>query len=308
MEKKEKKERKILTENRLATVSKRETSFEGLAQSFENGEDGVYNLITNDRHMIFFPKVSITKEDLAEVPFLAQLKEAIDSWERFSKKAEGRAAYIAKQTLIDLRKDQYIIKNAYRRPIIFNHLEHSKHYISLESIEDLPEAGAATHINSASLSDWRVCQAILKNYSRLKEEAWGNFESDTWFLLDDFDRISEQALASKPLYERLIEYKIDGLTNTQIQEKLQFEFGIKHSVEYLSCLWRRKIPMIIASYAEDQFLDWYYLNKERGTYKICSKCGKVKLANGKYFSKNKTSKDLFYSVCKECRNKKEGGV
>lgn len=30
MEKQEKKERKILTENRLATVTKRETSFEGL--------------------------------------------------------------------------------------------------------------------------------------------------------------------------------------------------------------------------------------------------------------------------------------
>ena len=42
MEKQEKKERKILTENRMATVNKRETSFEGLVSQFENGEDGVY--------------------------------------------------------------------------------------------------------------------------------------------------------------------------------------------------------------------------------------------------------------------------
>ena len=53
MEKQERKERKILTENRLTTVNKRETSFEGLVSQFENGEDGIYNLITNDKNTIF---------------------------------------------------------------------------------------------------------------------------------------------------------------------------------------------------------------------------------------------------------------
>ena len=41
MEKQEKKEKSILTENRLVTINKRETSFEGLVSQFENGEDGV---------------------------------------------------------------------------------------------------------------------------------------------------------------------------------------------------------------------------------------------------------------------------
>ena len=45
------------------------------------------------------------------------------------------------------------------------------------------------------------------------------------------------------------------------------EFGIKHSLEYISSLWRNKIPKIIASYAEDQLLDYYYLNEEKGKYK-----------------------------------------
>ena len=46
MEKQEKKEKKILTDNRMTTVDKREISFEGLVSQFENGEDGIYNLIT----------------------------------------------------------------------------------------------------------------------------------------------------------------------------------------------------------------------------------------------------------------------
>jgi hypothetical protein len=53
MEKQEKKERRLLTENRMATINKRETSFEGLVGQLENGEDGIYNLITNDKHVIF---------------------------------------------------------------------------------------------------------------------------------------------------------------------------------------------------------------------------------------------------------------
>ena len=48
MDKEERKERKILTDNRMVTVNKRETSFQGLVGKLENGEDGIYNIITND--------------------------------------------------------------------------------------------------------------------------------------------------------------------------------------------------------------------------------------------------------------------
>jgi hypothetical protein len=47
------KEDRILTDNRMTTINKRETSFEGLVSQFENGEDGIYNLITEDKNIIF---------------------------------------------------------------------------------------------------------------------------------------------------------------------------------------------------------------------------------------------------------------
>ena len=78
MEKQEKKERKILTENRLMTVNKRETSYEGLVSQLENGADGIYNLINDNKNQIFQPKVTITKKDLEDIPFLKQLREAIN--------------------------------------------------------------------------------------------------------------------------------------------------------------------------------------------------------------------------------------
>ena len=37
----EKREKKILTDNRMITVNKRETSYQALVSKFENGEDGL---------------------------------------------------------------------------------------------------------------------------------------------------------------------------------------------------------------------------------------------------------------------------
>jgi hypothetical protein len=77
MEKQERKEKKILTDNHMQTVNKRETSFEGLVAQLENGEDGIYGLVKEDKQQIFRPKITITKKDVEEIPGMKQLREAI---------------------------------------------------------------------------------------------------------------------------------------------------------------------------------------------------------------------------------------
>ena len=303
MEKQEKKERKLLTENRMATVNKRETSFEGLVSQLENGEDGIYGMISNDKNQIFQPKVMITKKDVEEIPGLAQLREAIKMWEQKLKTASGRDAFIIKTAIIELRKDQYIIKDAYRKPIIPKNITRSRHFIPLESDFSFDDEGYVIP-EGVSLCDPKVVSTILCNYSLMKQESWGEFEKDLWYLMQEFDEVADAALKDYPLYDRICEYKVDGLQNIDIQEKIQEEFGIKHSVEYISSLWRNKIPKLIASEAEDRLLYQYFMNEMKGKYKKCSRCGEIKLAHNKYFSKNKTSKDGFYSICKCCRNSK----
>ena len=304
MEKQERKERKILTDNRMMTVNKRECSFEGLVSQLENGEDGIYNLITDNKNQIFQPKVTITKKDLDEIQPLRQLREAINVWEAKLKVTEGKDAFVIKKALIEMRKDQYVIKNAYRRPIVPNKLTRSTHVTMLpDETSSFDEEGYPIP-KGVSLLNPVVCSAILCNYSRLKEDSFDRFEGDLYYLMLAFDEIADKALKEYPLYEKIVECKVDGLQNTQIQEILQMEFGIKHSLEYISSLWRKKIPKLIASQAEDEYLYWYYLNIKKGKYKKCSRCGQVKLAHNKYFSKNKTSRDGYYSICKKCRNSK----
>lgn len=308
MEKQEKREgkRKALTNNQAITIGKRELSFEGLAEQMRSKEDGIYNFMDDNRHAIFRPKVSITKKDLAEVPYLPELQQAIAYWDHKVKTTTGKNNYIAKKALVESRKDQYALKFSYQHPISTQKITCSRKIIELPNEETI--VGDRAVGSGVSLLDPKVISAILSNYSRLKQAGYQSFENETWYLMEDFDALCAKALKPYPVYERLIEYKIDGYPNAQIQQLINEEFGLSHTIEYISVLWRRRIPKIIALEAESEYLDWYYLTQEYGTYKRCSRCGQIKLALPRYFSKNNTSKDGFYSVCKQCRNKGKGQI
>lgn len=114
MNKEEKKEKTILTNNRMITINKRETSYQGLVSKFENGEDGIYNLMIEDKNVLLTPKVSITEKDVAEIPALKQLRETIEIVEKMYQNSTGKKKFLLKKQLIEMRQEQYIIKNNFK--------------------------------------------------------------------------------------------------------------------------------------------------------------------------------------------------
>ena len=305
MDKGEKQQSKILTGNRMVTVNKRQMSFEGLVSKFQNGEDGIYSMITNDKNIIFMPKISITEDNIRNIPGMRELRQQIEKVEARAKAARGRRKFLLMRQLIEMRKEQYVLKAAYEPKTKYTNITKSFASLSIEEhVKILPGGDLQVNANLSLMIPSHV-QALLCNYSKIKEECWDKQNSDMYYLMLDLEKTVDAALEEKyPYLYQLVILKIDGISNEDIQRQLQEKFEVKHSLEYISSLWRNKIPKLVAEQAQKDWLVWHYTQEEKGVWKRCSCCGQIKLGHKFFFSKNNTSKDGFYSICKDCRSAK----
>lgn len=302
--KEEKKTKKIITSNRRITINKREMSFEGLASKLESGEDGIYSMIANDKNILFNPKRGITKEDIETVPGLKELIAAIEEVQAEFAVATGRRKYQLKRQIIEMQQDQYELKKSYKQPIYLMNITKSASRLNLdEKIIYDTEKNSVISTSMINLYNPDHISLLLCNYSNLKEECWDKFDSDIKWLISDLENLIDNVLREGyPIWYKILIYKIDKKTNAEIQQLIFEEFETLHTVEYISTIWRKKIPKLLAEKAEEKWLVWHFTVEEKGKWKKCSKCGQIKLANPRFFSKNNTSKDGFYSQCKECRS------
>ena len=305
-----KKEKKVLTDNRMVTINKRETSYEGLVAKLENGEDGIYNFMTGgDKNILLVPKIQITEDDIATIPGLKELREEIKKVEIRQRAARGKQKFLLTKQLIEMRQDQYVLKSAYKPPVAMMKVTKSINKINLDEHITIDENGDPVSDCLVSLFDPHHVCCLLCNYSKLKEDCWGHFDSNWWYLMEDFDNLSERALKEDyPILYDIMIYKIDGLQNKDIAARIKQDYDVSYSVEYLSAVWRKKIPKIIADKAKEEWVVWHYTYEEKGKWKRCSRCHEIKLAHPYFFTRNKTAKDGWYSMCKCCRNKKKDKI
>lgn len=305
-----KKEKKVLTDNRMVTINKRETSYEGLVAKLENGEDGIYNFMTGgDKNILLVPKIQITEDDIATIPGLKELREEIKKVEIRQRAARGKQKFLLTKQLIEMRQDQYVLKSAYKPPVAMMKVTKSVNQIDLDEHIIIDENGDPVSDCLISLFNPHHVCCLLCNYSKLKEDCWGHFDSDWWYLMEDFDNLSERALKEDyPILYDIMIYKIDGLQNKDIAARIKQDYDVSYSVEYLSAVWRKKIPKIIADKAKEEWIVWHYTYEEKGKWKRCSRCHEIKLAHPYFFTRNKTAKDGWYSMCKCCRNKKKDKI
>lgn len=305
-----KKEKKILTDNRMVTINKRETSYEGLVAKLENGEDGIYNFMTGgDKNILLVPKIQITEDDIATIPGLKRLREEIKKVEIQQKAARGKQKFLLTKQLIEMRQDQYVLKSIYKPPIAMAKVTKSVNQINLDEHITIDENGDPVSDCLISLFNPHHICCLLCNYSKLKEDCWGHFDSDWWYLMENFDNLLERALKEDyPILYDIMIYKIDGLQNKDIAARIKQDYDVSYSVEYLSAVWRKKIPKIIADKAKEEWIVWHYTYEEKGKWKRCSRCHEIKLAHPYFFTRNKTAKDGWYSMCKCCRNKKKDRI
>lgn len=107
-------EHPIITKNREVTTRKREVSYEEIVSSLENGEDGIYSMMTHDKNKIMDPKDPINETDIEEIPGLKEQLEIIDSLKLKFDNAIGCKKYLIKKQIIETYQQIYIIKKAFK--------------------------------------------------------------------------------------------------------------------------------------------------------------------------------------------------
>lgn len=91
----------ILTPNREFTIDKRQISYEGLVDKLENGEDGIYNIIRNDKTQILDPKDPITEKDIQTIPGIKECMDVIISLKKQLETASRYRRKFINQAIID---------------------------------------------------------------------------------------------------------------------------------------------------------------------------------------------------------------
>ena len=139
---------------------------------------------------------------------------------------------------------------------------------------------------------------FLENYEDLKIGAENNPESTIGFLLDTLDFYISLANLSEPK-KLILNYKKHKIQNEIIKEQLEKDFGLTHSANYISTIWKQKICKEIAEAAQLHYD--YYLNRNKPfAWKKCNQCGKIKLKDTREFMRKSRSSDGLASRCKEC--------
>lgn len=233
--------------------------------------------------------------------------------------------------LIELKRQQYYIKDAYNPTIhFFNVAKPTKPIIEfdqptglwLEPTEwcarkrhpkehDIPQSTLQkTPMDDKGRLFWKISDnvidyenpthilALIDNYARLLRHSYGEPNSHTRDLCFDLERFVEKAELTD-VEQFILEQRVAHHHIFQMQ-KVLFAEGYNYNEEQIRNLARVIIPRKIATTALRLRVDSEVKRGERPTL-ICTKCGQAKPAHTLYYSRSKAKKTGYCSQCKVCQ-------
>lgn len=286
----------------------------------------------------------------SDIPGMTQLWEDIDRIARVVAVSEGKITdlrpddqiitssyrlYQLKHQLIDMRRHQYYLKDAYRPTIHFLNLPSpAKQLINfdqdtfywmpynkwLERVTNTYKTWISKNIedyetrrnNNGELEvkwvvmrqnfDWENpnhISALVDYYSSLYAEVWDQPYSWGRTLIYDFDRYFDMCGFS-PMREYILTRKIDKANHPTIAAEVKEKFGVNYNVDRIGWIIHKEIPKKMAECATRLRL----INDENTPKKKCAKCHKSLPLHTLFFSHNAASPDNFNRYCKQCEKNK----
>lgn len=290
----------LISINRQKTIDKRETSLEkSMIKTSEWVDDSILSSERKpDKNIIAYPKKKIVSRHLEHVPNLVDLVESIRilADQLDNDEYSGIEKFKMKQHLIELRKEQYVLIDQWMQPIVFKKLDHPYDWANKQYSEDTPMRQCRI-----DLTDPEHCREIMKYYSLLKQNNFMNFVGDMFYIILDYEELVDNALKPLPYLFDMYIWRIDQKSLAWVRHQLIMSYGLKYSEEYLSTIYTKKIPRLIAQAAREKELMPTWAKYRPNMIKRCNRCGNTYPQHHYWWNRNKAASDGWYSICKSCR-------
>lgn len=361
-------------ENGKNSLSRRETydSNEKRYNSYKTSEDAVQSLDAVldpekpcdhgaikpfDAPRVYKKQIPyINRREDADIPGMRELWDAIERTQHVYDVSCGKEQddsvvpvtdpyrlYQLKHQLIDMRRHQYYLKDAYKPTIRFlnvkapspqtvNWSEDTTYWLDEKPFLDrlrktylpvsrdpsdyekrvLPDGTTQYKwVVSHSTFDWeniKHIKALIQHYGDIYQELWDKPLSWGRTLLYDFDRYFDMANLD-PVREYIMLRKIDKCPYTQLQVELREKFDVDFSLNHISAIAIDQIPLAMLNAIKRHRI---MLETPPEEMKRCSYCHKHFPPHLMFFSSHAAHRDGLSTRCKDCEhlryaNKVRGG-
>lgn len=290
----------------------------------------------------------------SDIPFMTDLWDTIARWEHRIAILEGKVPldedsgetpvqadsyklYKMRHALIDIRRHQYYLKDAYKPTLHFMNIDRPKaqfidwtsdsfYWVNRAQLEKKLAAALTHHVNQDINSyetrinpqtgeveyKWVVCEhtfdwenplhvrALLNVYDLLYQQVYEKLDTYSRTLIFDLERYRKMANFT-PIRSFLLDCKLEHINYTQILALLQQKFNITYNENHLCTILSREIPERISFAAKRYRL---LCETPKDQCKVCFTCKQVLPRNTIFFSHNRSRKDGFSSNCKECEKRR----
>lgn len=286
----------------------------------------------------------------SDIPGMKEMWEWIDHLEHVVAVNEGKVPpdekttilpdsyrlYQLKHWLIDLRRHQYYLKDAYKPTLHFQAIDHPKsafydwtcdsyYWMPLDKWQ-IRVDNALLHTISKNLEDYETrinkkgetevkwvvrrhtfnwedpshVRALINNYDALYDQVHEKLNTYGNTILFDFERYCKMAQFSE-VRQYILDKKIEKMPYAEIVENLQIKYGLKYNENHLCTVLAKEIPEKIALTAQKNRL---IVETPKSQCKRCHTCGRLLPCDPIFFVRNRSRKDGFSSNCKECEKQR----
>lgn len=289
----------VLTRNREATIARREVGAGALAPRCGSDQPSVEEALSSLGRNVPSMGVGGSRTPDPSDWRMADNEEAVASLLAQADRAGGKRRFeLRRQVIAKYRERSAIAESA--APAIPSVSRSLAPPDSPVGVDDEVVVDPVTLMpggrRGLTMCDEPCVRALMRDYPALKALCEGDARSDVAAMLVDLEDGLSSACAGDPVLERFAGLMLEGRTVASAAREMG-GLGVHRSEQYWAAQWGQRLPRAVADGARRRWLlrNW-------GKRKVCTMCGRELPAHPLWFTRN-TSRDGYYSRCKECRTR-----